>query len=268
MKSKRMEAAKLMESAGLGVILKPSKIERSRSVLPFAMKFGELKKKSNNGGKRSASVFDQDEFEDENQESTKHMNNIGVERMQRVRIKNHQCREDDRQSKSQEGKKDFYVDNDDQSIYRGDTSILDHARRKRRNSDKDDLQDIRKSNWIHDGILVRIISHKIFNGKYYNRKAAINRVFDEFSAEVEVLDSGPHVQDGGAIIKVSQNQVETVIPKEGKKVLILNGKGRGMFATLIKSDKEKFRANLELLDYPRGRLLKNVDFDDFSKVAA
>jgi DNA/RNA-binding protein KIN17 len=125
--------------------------------------------------------------------------------------------------------------------------------------------DERKEYWVRQGILVRIISKKLANGKYYNRKAVIERVLDDkFTAEVEVLDSGPDVRDGGDVIRLDQEDLETVIPKEGKKVRILNGGGRGKSATVVSLDKDRERAKLELDD---GTILGRVDYHDISKMA-
>merc|ERR1712238_210631 len=123
----------------------------------------------------------------------------------------------------------------------------------------------RKKSWIRSGILVRIISEKKGCRKYYERKAFINNVHDEYTAVIEILDSGPERRDGGEIIKVDQDNLETVIPKEGKRVCILNGKCRGRDAELIAIDNKKCRATLKLIS--NDKILKKVDFNDFSKVA-
>ena len=114
-------------------------------------------------------------------------------------------------------------------------------------------------------ILVRIISKKVSKGKYYKRKAIVNKTHQKYIAEVEILDSGLDENDGGDILEVDQDYLETVVPKIGKKVMILNGRGRGMLATLISSNSDKYRGNLELLDDDDGVILKKVDFDDISK---
>jgi DNA/RNA-binding protein KIN17 len=85
-------------------------------------------------------------------------------------------------------------------------------------------------------------------------------------AQVEILDSGPDQRDGGDILDVDQKYLETVVPKDGKRVRIVNGRGRGRLAILLSADHEKCRATLELVD--DGSILKKVDFDDFSKVVS
>jgi DNA/RNA-binding protein KIN17 len=71
---------------------------------------------------------------------------------------------------------------------------------------------------------------------------------NEFCAEVELLESSPYQQDGGEILRLDQNDLETVVPKEGKKVRILKGEYRGEIAKLVSADKKLFRATLKLVD--------------------
>jgi DNA/RNA-binding protein KIN17 len=136
----------------------------------------------------------------------------------------------------------------------------DHKRLKHESGN---VQDIRKQNWIRKDILVRIISKKVANGKFYKRKGIIYRVIDKYTAQVEILDSGPDQRDGGDVVEVDQKYLETVVPKEGKIVRIVNGQCRGMLARLICADHEKCRGTLELVE--DGTILKRVNFDDFSK---
>ena len=104
-------------------------------------------------------------------------------------------------------------------------------------------------------------------------KGKVLDVEDKYIAIVEMLNSGPDVSDGGDIITVDQDDLETVIPKVGKIVVIVNGRGRGLHAELIDVDKQKCRGTLKILDkdgdeyVPDDLLLKKVDFDDFSKVS-
>ena len=79
------------------------------------------------------------------------------------------------------------------------------------------------------------------------------------------MDSGPSERDGGDIVRIDQDDLETVVPKEGKEVRILNGRGKGRRAKVLDLDKKRYKATLKVLD--DGKYLKNVDFDDFSKIA-
>ena len=122
-----------------------------------------------------------------------------------------------------------------------------------------------KENWICSDILVRIISKELAGGKYFKRKGVIDRVLDDkFTCEVEILDSGPDERDGGDVLRLDQDDLETVVPKEGKKVRIVNGKGRGKIAKVVELDKKRYLATLKLDD---GTILERVDYGDFSKAA-
>jgi DNA/RNA-binding protein KIN17 len=123
--------------------------------------------------------------------------------------------------------------------------------------------------WLYRNIVVRVVSKQLAGGKYFRRKAVVDKVIDKYVAEVEVLDSSPDKRDGGDILRLDQHDLETVIPKmeQGKspKVRILNGHYRGEKAIIDFLDKKKYQADLKLLE--DGKLLKNVPFEDFSQVA-
>ena len=113
--------------------------------------------------------------------------------------------------------------------------------------------------------MVRIISKKLAGGKYFKRKAVVDRVLDDkFTAEVEVLDSGPDERDGGDVLRLDQDDLETVVPKVDKSVRILNGPGRGKKAKVVSLDSDRYKATLKLED---GTTMERVDYGDFSKFA-
>lgn len=119
--------------------------------------------------------------------------------------------------------------------------------------------------WLCPDILVRIVHKKLQGGKFFKRKAAVDRLVDPYTAEVTVLDSGPNTDDGGDVLRLDQDDLETVVPKStGKKVRIVRGPHQGRRATLRELDARKYRAVLELSD---GTLLKRMDYEDFSKIA-
>ena len=125
--------------------------------------------------------------------------------------------------------------------------------------------EVRVENWLCSGILVRIISKKLAGGKYFKLKGVIERVLDDqFTAEVEVLDTGPDERDGGDILRLDQDDLETVVPKEGKTVRIVNGRGRGKLAKVVGLDKKHYLATLKLDD---GTVLERVSYEDFSKAS-
>jgi DNA/RNA-binding protein KIN17 len=136
-----------------------------------------------------------------------------------------------------------------------------------RNDDNNNHNKKRKDYWLHREILVRIISKTLNNGEYYKRKAIVKKVIDKFVAECEVLD-------GGDILQIDQDDLETVIPKMvGEKVRIVNGRYRGMKAMIQKLDKGRYCAELKLSssslsgdDIDRDKIVV-VDYEDFSAIA-
>ena len=149
-----------------------------------------------------------------------------------------------------------------------DESLI--SRKRPRNDEvgtrkKRESEDSRKPHWLRRDILVRIISRKLASGKYFKRKAVVDRVLDDkFTAEVEVLDSGPNDRDGGDVLRLDQDDLETVVPKVGKWVRILNGPGRGRKAKVVSLDADRHLATLEL---EGGSFLESIDYEDFSKIA-
>eukprot|EP00540_Astrosyne_radiata_P014418 CAMPEP_0116844090 /NCGR_PEP_ID=MMETSP0418-20121206/12469_1 /TAXON_ID=1158023 /ORGANISM="Astrosyne radiata, Strain 13vi08-1A" /LENGTH=190 /DNA_ID=CAMNT_0004474953 /DNA_START=75 /DNA_END=647 /DNA_ORIENTATION=+ len=132
------------------------------------------------------------------------------------------------------------------------------------------LLSVRKEYWLRRDILVKIRSKTLSDGRYFGRKAAVDRLVDKYTAEVEVLDSGPDTRDGGDILRLDQDDLETVVPKAaGKPVRILNGRGRGKRAVVVSLDPKERRATLEVAtDQEQSPLiLKHVDYADFSKEA-
>lgn len=108
---------------------------------------------------------------------------------------------------------------------------------QRRHEDEDRHQ--RKENWVTEGIVVKVVNKKLDGGNYYKRKGAITKVEDKFCATVELLDSGD-------VLRLDQDDLETVIPKPGRKVKIVNGVGRGATAKLLDIDVERFCARIRI----------------------
>ena len=165
--------------------------------------------------------------------------------------------------------------------------------------------------WLYRDIIVRIVSKKIIGGKsYFRKKAIIDKVLDDddgYTAEVEIIDNdrgnGNDGNDGGGdILRLDQNDLETVIPKmkmkkndnknnDNNKVRILKGKYRGSKAKIQDLNKIKYQADLQIIkvkvqkqkqkhhgggndnnddedeDVVVGMVLKNIPYEDFSQIA-
>ena len=279
MEMQRIEAAKLMDRAGVGVTVEASNLERKDNDAPITISLGINGGSGADGNKKkkkSSSVklnFGGDEDDDDEDEKLKErlradlnqpilnassmMNND-----QNMNDKNQNDSIDTNEEKTRKRKRiqneinqNNYANNDLKNKGKIDD---DHKL-----SDTEILPDIRKKHWIRKDILTRIISKKVKKGQYYKRKCIITKVYDKYTAKVEILDSGPNADDGGDVIEVDQDHLETVVPKVGKKVMILNGRGRGMVAELLDVNEKKFRGSLRLLD--SDIVLEKVDYNDFSK---
>ncbi|CAH0730117.1 unnamed protein product, partial [Brenthis ino] len=118
----------------------------------------------------------------------------------------------------------------------------------------------RKDYWLTEGIIVKIVT-KSLGDKYFKRKAVVERVLDKYAARVRLLDDG-------ALLKLDQNHVETVIPSPGRHVRVLNGAYRGELALLRGVDTERFCCDIEISGgLLKGRLVKGVQYEDISKLA-
>lgn len=83
---------------------------------------------------------------------------------------------------------------------------------------------------------------------------------DRYGAKVAILDSK-------TILTLDQDDLETVIPKIGGDVLIVNGPHRGFEATLVSIEENTFSCTVKLLDGPqRGTLREGILYEDLSKI--
>jgi DNA/RNA-binding protein KIN17 len=119
----------------------------------------------------------------------------------------------------------------------------------------------RLPNWLHTGIVVKVMNKKVGGGKYYKQKAVVRRVIEDYVAEVKMLDCNDK-------LRVDQDQLETVIPAVGKTVLIVNGACRGCEAELQQLNVDNFCATVKVLTGKhRGEVLSRVDYEDICKLA-
>jgi DNA/RNA-binding protein KIN17 len=232
MEIQRIEAAKALDRAGGTVEIEASKLDRNANVeisLSLTSAAGSKKKSAAVMPTKSAFGLDgQDDDEEEEEEPGKPTSKVAPPKPEKKRP-----------ISSEE--------------------LLGTRTKKKKYSSE------RTENWVCSDILVRIISKQLAGGKYFKRKGVIDRVLDDkFTCEVEILDSGPEEQDGGDILRLDQDDLETVVPKEGKRVRIVNGKERGKIAKVVELDKKRYLATLKLED---GSILERVDYGDFSKAA-
>uniref|UniRef100_A0A0A9E4H6 Antigenic determinant of rec-A protein n=1 Tax=Arundo donax TaxID=35708 RepID=A0A0A9E4H6_ARUDO len=119
----------------------------------------------------------------------------------------------------------------------------------------------RKDYWLCPGIVVKVMSKSLVEKGYYKQKGVVKRVIDKYVGEIEMLES-KHV------LRIDQDELETVIPQIGGLVRIVNGAYRGSNARLLSVDTEKFSAKVQvekgLYD---GKVLRAIEYEDICKVA-
>jgi DNA/RNA-binding protein KIN17 len=254
MEIQRVEAAKALDRAGGTVHNEATNLERAENdeTIKLALTQSIHKKPSGVKAKRASVFGDDDDEEEEEEEIPKpkfepQLPSAGRDRERR--------RGDDT---TRENRK--IQSRDEQKSHKRPKEESDKSSSKRPKHDDD-----RKDYWLHRNIIVRVVSKKLADGKYFKRKAIVDRVIDKYTAEVEVLDSDPDARDGGDILRLDQDDLETVIPKEGKQVRILNGRERGQKAIVTALDKKRCKGSLKLEH--DNTILEGVQYEDFSKVA-
>lgn len=120
----------------------------------------------------------------------------------------------------------------------------------------------RKDYWLCEGIIVKVMSKNLAEKGYYKQKGVVRKVIDKYVGEIEMLD-GKHV------LRVDQEELETVIPQIGGLVRIVNGAYRGSNARLLGVDTDKFCAKVQIeKGVYDGRVLKAVEYEDICKLAS
>ena len=257
----RAEAAAALDRAGGKLLVEASKMERRQESGPIALSLAAVGvgKKRKGGGGAKKSVLDVDDVEDDEKQG-KSGNEIAINEVSLLDGT-------DERKRSQWGIKGEKVDNykTKKPKLRNDLALVGQSGIPINNEDaiQQETKSKQKDYWLRKDIIVRIISKKLAKGAYHKRKGIVERVIDKYTAEVEIFDSGPNVSDGGDILRLDQDDLETVMPKEGKRARILNGPGRGEVAEVLELDKRRYRGTLRVLK--TGEILKKVDFEDFSK---
>ncbi|XWS66002.1 hypothetical protein CRYUN_Cryun05aG0162700 [Craigia yunnanensis] len=119
----------------------------------------------------------------------------------------------------------------------------------------------RKDYWLCEGIIVKVMSKALAQKGYYKQKGVVKKVIDRYVGEIEMLES-KHV------LRVDQEELETVIPQIGGVVRIVNGAYRGSNARLLGVDAEKYCAKVQIeKGVYDGRVLKAIEYEDICKVA-
>ncbi|XP_021295483.1 KIN17-like protein [Herrania umbratica] len=117
----------------------------------------------------------------------------------------------------------------------------------------------RKDYWLCEGIIVKVMTKALAEKGYYKQKGVVRKVIDKYVGEIEMFES-KHV------LRVDQEELETVIPQIGGLVRIVNGAYRGSNARLLGVDAEKFCAKVQIeKGVYDGRVIKAIEYEDICK---
>ncbi|PHT49177.1 hypothetical protein CQW23_13385 [Capsicum baccatum] len=118
----------------------------------------------------------------------------------------------------------------------------------------------RKDNWIIVGIIVKVVSKDWANTSYYKQKGIVRKVIDKYVGEIEMLESRD-------IVRVDQDDLETVLPQLGGLVRIINGAYRAN-ARLLAVDRKNSTAKVQIKrGIYDGKILKAIDYKDIAMIA-
>lgn len=72
--------------------------------------------------------------------------------------------------------------------------------------------------------------------------------------------------DSGDVLKLDQEQLETVLPALGRKVKVVLGPFKGCDATLVSLDAENFQAKIQLESGPQSGSTVRAEYEEICKV--
>jgi len=110
---------------------------------------------------------------------------------------------------------------------------------------------------LREGVVVKVVT-KSLGDKYYKKKGWVREVIDDFAALVVITETG-------AKVRLDQDHLETVVPGEGREVVVLWGEHCGEVATLRAIDTEHFRASLKLVTGQNSGEKIKLPYEQFSK---
>lgn len=93
--------------------------------------------------------------------------------------------------------------------------------------------------WLLPNIVVKVMSASLKEQGYYKKKGVVIKVLDKFLGEIEMLGSGD-------VLRIDQDELETVIPAPGKRVKIVKGVRRGQKGVLQSLQEAKFGGMVQI----------------------
>ena len=116
-----------------------------------------------------------------------------------------------------------------------------HKERKEKKKKKKEKHEKKRLKWVSPGIMVKVISKKVRDGRLYEKKVFIHDLLDEYT--FSALD-----EKGNTIDELREKDIETVMPKVNGLVKILFGDHKDKIAVLLERDKKKNRVLVQFVD--------------------
>nr|GMD67575.1 protein MOS2 [Ipomoea batatas] len=114
-----------------------------------------------------------------------------------------------------------------------DEVTRDREIREERSRDESNAKGVEQISWLTSHIRVRVISKALKGGKLYLKKGEVVDVVGPSTCDISMDESRELIQG------VNQNQLETALPRRGGPVLVLCGKHKGVYGSLVERDTEK-----------------------------
>jgi len=109
--------------------------------------------------------------------------------------------------------------------------------------------------WLAAGLVVKVMHQELANGKYHRKKGQVEKVHDQYAADVRMVDSKD-------LIRLEQEMLETVIPNVGKRVRVVKGSHKGHRATMRAVDMTGFCVTVEL---DNGTVMEGIGYSEVCK---
>jgi len=117
--------------------------------------------------------------------------------------------------------------------------------------------------WLHVGCVVKVVNKAVAGGALYKSKATVDAVIaDGFGAQCTV-------DVGGTLVKavLDQDDLETTVPKAGRRGVLVRGAGRGACCTVLEVRKADFQCDVRVEDgLLKGTVLARREYEDVCKL--
>ncbi|XP_010433697.1 PREDICTED: protein MOS2-like [Camelina sativa] len=90
-----------------------------------------------------------------------------------------------------------------------------------------------KASWLTSHIRVRIVSKDLKGGRLYLKKGVVTDVVGQTTCDITMDETQELVQG------IDQKLLETALPRRGGRVLVLSGRHKGCFGSLVEKDLDK-----------------------------